>query len=72
MVALSHAATGLYFIDTQDHPSYTRTSKKEVLININSTWDAEVTLGRCRHAIVVWATDETGLQSQIRFHLAAR
>jgi hypothetical protein len=31
-----------------------------------------VMLGRGRHAIVVRATDETGLQSQIRFHLVAR
>ena len=37
-----------------------------------STWDAEVTLNRGRHAIVVRATDETGLRSQIRFHLVAR
>jgi len=37
-----------------------------------STWDAEVNLSRGRHAIVVRATDETGLQSQIRFHLMAR
>jgi hypothetical protein len=34
-VRKGHSLCGLYFIDTQDHPSYTCTVKKEVLININ-------------------------------------
>ena len=37
----------------------------------SSFWEARVKLPRGRHAITVRATDETGIQSTVRFHLIA-
>jgi len=37
----------------------------------SSFWEARVKLPRGRHAITVRATDETGIQSTVRFHLVA-
>lgn len=37
-----------------------------------STWDAAIRLSPGRRAVFIRATDETGLQSQVRFHLLAR
>jgi len=37
----------------------------------SSFWEAQIRLPRGRHAVVVRATDETGIQSTVRFHLVA-